>query len=171
MIEQLLNHLESNQHPVDLICHVYLARIEHIYYKLDIKELRSVIQQIKTSEDKQATKSEEDQPDTDAQAAVATEQEITPEKSLETADTEGQSDDTKRLSELCKYIYKNCEPNDRIRTRSMLCQIYHHALHDRWYQARDLLLISHLQETIQHSDIPTQILYNRTMTQVIIFFC
>ena len=59
------------------------------------------------------------------------------------------------IDKLCKYVYTN--GSDRVRTRAMLCHIYHHALHDRLYEARDLILISHLQETIQHSDIPTQV--------------
>ncbi|XP_022339247.2 eukaryotic translation initiation factor 3 subunit C-like isoform X2 [Crassostrea virginica] len=71
----------------------------------------------------------------------------------------------KDMEEMCKYIYAK-DLTDRLRTRSMLCQIYHQALHDRWYQARDLMLMSHLQDTIQHSDVPTQILYNRTMVQL-----
>lgn len=66
---------------------------------------------------------------------------------------------------LCKYIYTK-DVTDRLRTRAILCHIYHHALHDRWFQARDLMLMSHLQDTIQHSDVPTQILYNRTMVQL-----
>ncbi|XP_006896687.1 PREDICTED: eukaryotic translation initiation factor 3 subunit C-like [Elephantulus edwardii] len=41
-----------------------------------------------------------------------------------------------------------------------------HALHSRWYQARDLMLMSHLQDNIQHADPPVQILYNRTMVQL-----
>jgi translation initiation factor 3 subunit C len=46
---------------------------------------------------------------------------------------------------------------DRIRTQAMLCHIYHHALHDRWFEARDLMLMSHLQESIDHADIPLQV--------------
>jgi len=57
---------------------------------------------------------------------------------------------------MCKFIYSR-DTSDRIRTRAMLCHVYHHALHDRWFEARDLMLMSHLQETIQHSDIPTQV--------------
>ncbi|XP_052799625.1 eukaryotic translation initiation factor 3 subunit C-like isoform X2 [Mya arenaria] len=66
---------------------------------------------------------------------------------------------------LCKFIYTN-DSTDRLRTRAILCQIYHHALHDRWFQARDLMLMSHLQDNSHHSDVPTQILYNRTMVQL-----
>ena len=60
------------------------------------------------------------------------------------------------LDKMCKFIYSR-DTSDRIRTRAMLCHVYHHALHDRWFEARDLMLMSHLQETIQHSDIPTQV--------------
>ncbi|CAH1155507.1 unnamed protein product [Phaedon cochleariae] len=69
------------------------------------------------------------------------------------------------MEKLCKYIYAK-DGTDRLRTRAILSHIYHHALHDNWFQARDLVLMSHLQETIQHSDPSTQILYNRTMAHL-----
>jgi len=69
------------------------------------------------------------------------------------------------MEKLCKYIYAK-DATDRLRTRAILSHIYHHALHDNWFQARDLVLMSHLQETIQHSDPSTQILYNRTMAHL-----
>ena len=65
---------------------------------------------------------------------------------------------------LCGYLFKNSE--GIIRARAMLCQVYHLALHDQYYRARDMLLMSHLQETISQFDINSQILYNRTLTQV-----
>lgn len=71
----------------------------------------------------------------------------------------------KKMEQLCKYIYAN-DDTDRLRTRAILSHMYHHALHDNWFQARDLLLMSHLQETVQHSDPSTQILYNRTMANL-----
>ena len=63
---------------------------------------------------------------------------------------------SEKVDNMCKFIYSR-DTSDRIRTRAMLCHVYHHALHDRWFEARDLMLMSHLQETIQHSDIPTQV--------------
>ncbi|NXF56429.1 EIF3C factor, partial [Oceanites oceanicus] len=64
-----------------------------------------------------------------------------------------------------KFIYAK-DRTDRIRTCAILCHIYHHALHSRWYQAPPLMLMSHLQDNIQHADPPVQILYNRTMVQL-----
>lgn len=69
------------------------------------------------------------------------------------------------MEKLCRFIYAK-DQTDRLRTRAILSHIYHHALHDNWFQARDLVLMSHLQETIQHSDPPTQILYNRMMANL-----
>ncbi|CAI5790623.1 eukaryotic translation initiation factor 3 subunit C [Podarcis muralis] len=74
-------------------------------------------------------------------------------------------DSAVQMERLCKFIYAK-DRTDRIRTCAILCHIYHHALHDRWYQARDLMLMSHLQDNIQHADPPVQILYNRTMVQL-----
>lgn len=48
----------------------------------------------------------------------------------------------------------------------MLCQIYFLALHDQYYKARDMMLMSHLQETIGNFDVNTQILFNRALVQV-----
>lgn len=69
------------------------------------------------------------------------------------------------MDQLCKYIYAK-DVTDRIRTRAILYHVYHHALHDRWFEARDIMLMSHLQDTIVHSDIPTQIIYNRALVQL-----
>lgn len=69
------------------------------------------------------------------------------------------------MDKLCKFVYAH-DGTDRLRTRAILSHIYHHALHDNWFEARDLMLMSHLQETVHHSDPATQILYNRTMAHL-----
>lgn len=65
------------------------------------------------------------------------------------------------MDRLCKFIYAK-DATDRIRTCAILSHIYHHALHDRFYEARDLMLMSHLQDSIHHSDIPVQVIHSIT---------
>ena len=65
---------------------------------------------------------------------------------------------------LSTYLFRNS--TDIIRARAYLCQVYFFALHDRYYKARDMLLMSHLQETIATFNVQTQILFNRTLVQV-----
>jgi len=71
--------------------------------------------------------------------------------------------DTKAIiAELSRYVFKY--GTDRAKTRAMLCSITHNAIHDRFLEARDLLLMSHLQDTISTvGDTSTMILFNRMM--------
>ncbi|KAI7857076.1 eukaryotic translation initiation factor 3 subunit 8 N-terminus-domain-containing protein [Circinella umbellata] len=68
------------------------------------------------------------------------------------------------IHQLCTYLYK--QSASVLRTRAMLCHIYHYALHRHFHTARDMLLMSHLQDSIHQADISTQILYNRTIVQI-----
>jgi len=68
------------------------------------------------------------------------------------------------ISVLCNYLFSNSE--GIIRARAMLCQIYFLALHDKYYLARDMMLMSHLQENMSNFDVQSQILFNRTLVQV-----
>ncbi|CDH49660.1 eukaryotic translation initiation factor 3subunit 8 [Lichtheimia corymbifera JMRC:FSU:9682] len=68
------------------------------------------------------------------------------------------------IHQLCTYLYNHDKAV--LRTRAMLCHIYHYALHKHFHTARDMLLMSHLQESIHGADVSTQILYNRTVVQV-----
>jgi len=68
------------------------------------------------------------------------------------------------FDDLCVLVYRHGD--DRTNTRVMLCHISHYAQRGEFYRARDMLLMSHLQDNIQMSDIGTQILFNRTMVQL-----
>ena len=69
------------------------------------------------------------------------------------------------IHSLALQIYRDAT-EERTRHRTILCQIYHHAVHDRYYVGRDMLLMSRLQENIQYEDVSTQILFNRMIVQL-----
>mmetsp|Transcript_12628 Transcript_12628/g.19117 ORF Transcript_12628/g.19117 Transcript_12628/m.19117 type:complete len:997 (+) Transcript_12628:183-3173(+) len=75
------------------------------------------------------------------------------------------TDSAQLMTDLCTFVYQH--GTDRSKTRAMMCQIYHHALHDRFLEARDLLLMSHLQDNISNvGDVNTMILFNRMMVNL-----
>jgi translation initiation factor 3 subunit C len=83
----------------------------------------------------------------------------------DTNSTAAKADYSAIMNELCTYVYKN--GTEQAKKRATICHVYHHALHDRFLDARDLLLMSHLQENIYDvGDITTMIMFNRMMAQL-----
>jgi len=70
------------------------------------------------------------------------------------------------LKELSALVYEHGDERQFAKVRTVLCNIYHLALHDNFFQARDLLLMSHIQDNITLMDISTQILSNRATVQL-----
>ncbi|KAL5532888.1 NIP1 [Sanghuangporus sanghuang] len=68
------------------------------------------------------------------------------------------------IQSLCVHLYRS--GSGILKMRAMLYHVYHHALHNDFYRARDMLLMSHLQETVHGADVMTQILYNRAVVQI-----
>ncbi|XP_065511357.1 eukaryotic translation initiation factor 3 subunit C-like protein isoform X2 [Caloenas nicobarica] len=143
IIARLQRYLQRSGGTTEELCRVHLRRVLHTYYKFDYG----------TRQPRRPTPE-----NITAEGA--------PEKKEGEDDEEEEEEDSAALMErLCRFLYAK-DRTDRIRTCAILCHIYHHALHGRWYQARDLMLMSHLQDNIQHADPPVQILYNRTMVQL-----
>uniref|UniRef100_A0A8C6QTN8 PCI domain-containing protein n=1 Tax=Nannospalax galili TaxID=1026970 RepID=A0A8C6QTN8_NANGA len=94
----------------------------------------------------------------------AHQRQLTPPEGQDQAENEGE-DSAVLMERLCKHIYAK-DLTDWIHTCSILCYIYHYALHSCWYQAWDRMLMSPLQDNIQHVDPPVQILCNCTMVQL-----
>jgi len=68
------------------------------------------------------------------------------------------------IHKLAVTVYKNSK-DEKLITKTMLYQIYNHAINGRYQTAKDYLLMSHVQENCQNSDTQTQILYNRVLVQ------
>ena len=79
-------------------------------------------------------------------------------------DLSGCKSSDKSLQELAVVVYRYGD--ERAKSMTMLAHIYNHALENRFFDARDMLLMSHLQDTISELDIPLQVMFNRTMTQM-----
>eukprot|EP00467_Chlorarachnion_reptans_P025504 CAMPEP_0114510350 /NCGR_PEP_ID=MMETSP0109-20121206/13734_1 /TAXON_ID=29199 /ORGANISM="Chlorarachnion reptans, Strain CCCM449" /LENGTH=1025 /DNA_ID=CAMNT_0001689639 /DNA_START=52 /DNA_END=3129 /DNA_ORIENTATION=- len=65
------------------------------------------------------------------------------------------------------YMFEGSEKESaRMKTIARLCHVYHYAIHNRFREARNLLLMSHIQDVIHNADINSRVLYNRTLAQL-----
>ncbi|KAI9897623.1 hypothetical protein N3K66_007479 [Trichothecium roseum] len=128
---------EALEVPQDSINRIVMRRLEHVYFKPS--------QVVKTFEEN-CWKA----------AGDSIESGITPSSESQDAGN--------LVNVLCNYLFNNSE--GIIRARAMLSQVYFLALHSEYYKARDMMLMSHLQENIPNFDVQSQILYNRTLVQV-----
>ncbi|CAM1510368.1 Fc.00g007030.m01.CDS01 [Cosmosporella sp. VM-42] len=134
---EFLRKDEALDIPQDSVNRIVMRRLEHVYFK--------PAQVVKTFEE-------------NCWKAVgdSIESIITPRSEAQDAGN--------LVNVLCNYLFSNSD--GIIRARAMLCQVYFLALHGEYYKARDMMLMSHLQETIPNFDVLSQILYNRTLVQV-----
>jgi translation initiation factor 3 subunit C len=75
-----------------------------------------------------------------------------------------QADTAAELQRCATIIYSH--GSARLKAQAMLMSIYHLALQDNFEDARDRMLMSHLQDKASLMDIETQILFNRTNVQI-----
>ncbi|KAJ2396362.1 Translation initiation factor 3 subunit c [Coemansia sp. RSA 2559] len=120
----------------DSMCRIVLRRLEHLYYRTD---------QVNAHVEANVAALPGSPGSTIVPSAIAGDMEAV-------------------IHSLCTFLYQNAEP--LLRTRAMLMHIFNHALHKRYYVARDLLLMSHIQENVHQADVNTQVLYNRAIAQL-----
>ena len=66
------------------------------------------------------------------------------------------------ITDCASFIYAHGSEKEKV--RAILCHITYHAIHDRFEEGRDLLLMSKLQDSVATSNhIPNMILFNRMM--------
>lgn len=134
----------------DALGRIMMRRLEHIYAKPD-----NIIQ---AHESASLSGSES------LQSAGFGKSSVCPSPEEVAASAEGASS---LIRTLCVELYKTSGfETERLRTRAMLCHIYHHALRCDYHTAHDMFLMSHLQDTIGMADAATQILYNRVVVQL-----
>ena len=68
------------------------------------------------------------------------------------------------MEELAHVVYAH--GNDNQKGNAMLYSVYFKSIHDDFYGARDMLLMSRISEQTQQLDIRMQILFNRTTAQL-----
>ncbi|KAL4902765.1 eukaryotic translation initiation factor 3 subunit C [Aspergillus multicolor] len=131
-----LTKLEKTEQRQDSLNRVVMRRLEHVYFKPS--QVVTILEE-------------------------GTEKALPSE--LETAITaRGNTDALTLVQTLCNYLFQHSD--GILRARAMLAQIYFLALHDQYYRARDLMLMSHLSENIANFDVSSQILFNRTLVQI-----
>lgn len=129
------------------LCRLLVRRLDHIYYKpaeVIARQEAEVWARLSSLDSQISPKSS------------------VPAESSSPADVTAYA--VKLVDDLCAILYT--QSNTVFRTRAMLSHIYHYALNDSFFKARDLMLMSHIQATIQAADPALQVLYNRALVQL-----
>lgn len=63
-----------------------------------------------------------------------------------------------------QLVVEHC--SQRLKIKAIMLQVYHHAIHNRYYEAKDLMLKTHVAKSIFKQQISNQICYNRAVVQI-----
>lgn len=141
--ERNLKRIGKDLNGNEALCRLLVRRLDHIYYKPSSAIVASELQAWQ-------------------KVPSYLDSEITPRLTKPPADAQEYTIDL--VNSICQALYN--QPNTVFRSKAMLTLIYHYALNDQYYKARDLMLMSHLQSSIHNSEPMLQVLFNRALVQV-----
>lgn len=72
----------------------------------------------------------------------------------------------KNFESLCRFIYQHGQRGTYHKPRAIICHVAYLAIHDKFYEARDLLLMSKIQTIVEGYDVESKILFNRMMVSL-----
>jgi translation initiation factor 3 subunit C len=128
-------------------------KLELIYYKYNPEQdilLNKIKQRVKEEEEnKQKQATEEQKTSAPAPAAVSQ------GKSISTGG------DMQLVAELATFLYSSGTEQSRV--RALLMHVHNLSIHNNYQIAREMLLMSHINDSVTHTDIKTQVLFNRAM--------
>lgn len=154
IIKMVRQYLEKDNRgtPAEL-CRAYAIFIDYLYYKFD--------KRVVDEREKRQAQTDKHGRQLDNVYSVIE------EGAVPQVTDEAELNSQQVLDRLCKFIYIH-DTTKRINKLATLCQVYHYSLHDCWFEARDLMLMSLLPSQIlaSKSDIPLQVLYNRALAQL-----
>lgn len=141
--ERNLARLNTPLAESESLCRLLVRRVDHIYYKPTTAIVTNEVEAW-------------------ARVPKDLDSKITPRITSAPADEKEYTITV--VNQMCSVLYK--QANTTFRARAMLAVIYHYALNDYYYKARDLLLMSHLQSSISSAEPLVQVLFNRALVQV-----
>jgi translation initiation factor 3 subunit C len=135
--------ISESQNKSETLSRLLVRRLEHVYFKPTSVIITTEVESWKRISSKLDSK-------------------ITPK--VTSASGLGQEYTIELINSICSVLYQ--QSNTVFRTKAMLSQIYHYALNDNYFKARDMFLMSHLQSSIHSAESSVQVLFNRSLVQV-----
>lgn len=135
--------ISESQNKSETLSRLLVRRLEHVYFKPTSVIITTEVESWKRIPSKLDSK-------------------VTPKVTSAEGLDEGYT--IELINSICSVLYQ--QSNTVFRTKAMLSQIYHYALNDNYFKARDMFLMSHLQSSIHTAESSVQVLFNRALVQV-----
>jgi translation initiation factor 3 subunit C len=160
---------ELNKHAARLSSRL----MDHLYYRRQAEHVKMLARQRMLNDDKSKVKGKKKSEEQDEQTvlqnndnAIESQKEgkVPKGKASYTSWWFITSNLTETVQKLSSVIVKYGD--EKARARSLLCRVFHLALHDNYFQARDMVLMSHIHDVVGAASPQFQIIFNRVLAQL-----